>query len=390
MDVTAIISEYNPFHNGHKYQIDAVKSRFPDTSVIAVMSPDFVQRGQPAVFDKYVRGRCAVSCGADLAVSMPLVFSLSSAEGFAEGGVRLARMMGANALSFGVEDDDIDALTAIADVLITDKFEKALQEALTSFPSLPYASVRQKVLEDFIGKSKGELIKKPNNILAIEYIKAAMRYCPEMEFRPVKRMGKGHNDSSTEGSIISASAIRSIIDKPSLWKSSMPDRACAVLYGQRQTDMNKYRQFLYYVLTVADYETIVNATGSKELADTVYSSIKKARDFEKFRSGISRRKFPETRIDRALLCALLKLGYDEFMHSAPEYATVLAMNSEGRKILKNAEVPLLSRYSNFKKISGKQIETELLADRIWARCLDISYGDEYFINKKPFIAEDIQ
>lgn len=386
--VTAVICEYNPFHKGHKYQLDEIRRLKPDTKILSVMSPNFVQRGQPALFDKYVRGECAVRCGADIAVSMPQVFSLLSAEGFAECGVRLASRLGAKTLSFGVENDDVEKLKNIAKTLISDEFEEKFSEFMFSFPSLSFPTIRQKTLEHFVGKEGAEIISTPNNILGVEYIKAIMRYCPDMEILPIKRKGNGYNDSSESGDYLSATAIRQMLYSGKDWKKAVPNEIISLLSNSVHLEAQTYEAFLFSVLTIAKYGLALHSSGGPELANTIITSIAESGEYSDFRQRLSRKKFVETRIDRTLVNIMLGLRFDEYMHSEPEYATVLAMNSRGRDIIKKCDFPLISRYADGKKLEGAQIQKELLADRIWARCTSTPMGEKYFINKRPFMAED--
>lgn len=389
MDVTAIICEYNPFHKGHEYQLNKVKELCPDTKIVSIMSPNFVQRGRPAVFDKFVRGECAVRCGADLAISMPQVFAILSAEGFAEGGVRLAKKLGATALAFGVETDDLERLTKIAGILLSEEFEGALQKELTGSPFLSFPAVRQKALEAFVGKDDSAIISTHNNILAVEYIKASMRYCPDMKLIPIKRVGKGYGDLSESGELLSASAIRNVMKEKREWQHAVPKGSLRAVNSAIMLDGEKYDSLLFSALSVGEYDRILWATNSKELANTISTAIKSSGDYKSFREKLSRKKFPETRIDRSLISFLLGIKGDEYMHSDPEYATLLAMNGNGRSVVKQSDIPIVSKFGETKKLLGKQIEKERLADRIWARCTDIPDGEKYFIDKKPYIAEDV-
>lgn len=389
MAVTAIICEYNPFHMGHKYQIDTIKKNKPDTNVISIMSPDFVQRGRPAVFDKYVRGECAVRCGADLAVAMPQVFALLSAEGFAEGGVRTAKLLGADSLAFGVEDNEADKLTKIAEILISRDFEEVLKKELTLSPQLPFPTVRQRVLRTFAGED-ADLISTPNNILAVEYIKACLRYCPDIKLIPIKRVGNGYSDPSESGNYLSATAIRTIITENRPWTGHVPTETLPTVKAAVKTDYEKYDAFLFSALSVGDHDEILSASGNKELADTILSAIRSSGDYPLFRNKLSRKKFAETKIDRALISFLLGIKCDEYMHSIPKYVTLLAMNSSGREIIRNSRISVISKFGDAKKLFSKQIEKELLADRIWARCCEKPCGESYFVNKKPYVAEEIK
>lgn len=386
MAVTAIICEYNPFHKGHKYQIDKLKELYPSTKVISVMSPDFVQRGRPAVFDKYVRGECALRCGTDLAVSMPQVCALLSAEGFAESGVRIAKRMGADSLAFGVEDDCIQRLIKIAETLISYEFEQVIKEELQQGVSLSYPVIRQRALRRFAG-DEADLISTPNNILAVEYIKACMRYCPEMKLIPIKRIGNGHADSSVNGDVLSASAIRNIMSDNGDWTRLIPEETANVLKNAVMIDTERYDDLLFAALSVSDAKRIRFAFGNKELSDTVCSAIGACGTYREFRQMLSRRKFPETKIDRGLCAFILNCEKDEYMHAEPEYVTLLASNGIGRVILKSSNIPVITKFSDKKCIDQNQIEHELLAEKIWARCSFSPSGERYFVDKKPFITE---
>ncbi len=383
----AIICEYNPFHKGHKYQLDTVRKLLPDSEIISIMSPSFVQRGQPAVFDKFIRGECAVSCGADLAVSMPQVLALLSAEGFAEGGVKVAKLLGADTLAFGVENDDTELLVRVAGCLISPEFEAVLKKELEASPELSFPIVRQKALSRMIGDS-ADVISTPNNILAVEYIKAIIKNAPEMKILPIKRIGNAHSDLSENGEFLSASAIRELMKSKSNWKSALPHEVLNVLKNANQLDVDRYQDFLYTAVTISDYDRIYKATGNKELSDTIYSAVKRSADYNGFRASLCRKKFTQTKIDRCLINILLNLSADEFMHASPEYITLLAMNMTGRKIIsetRNQDTVVISRYGDSKKLKGSQIKLEQLADRIWARCTDKPCGEDYFVNKTPVV-----
>ncbi len=390
MSITAVICEYNPFHKGHKYQLDEIKRLCPNSTVVSVMSPNFVQRGRPAILDKYIRGECAIRSGADLAVSMPVVFSLLSAEGFAEAGVKTALRLGADTLAFGVESTDIEGLCKIAKALISSKFDKSVKEAIEASPADSFPKVRQKALQGFVGKENSELIAAPNNILAVEYIKAIYRFCPEMKILPIKRIGSGYSDTNCDGEFLSATAIRIIESNKGDISPHIPSPTVDTVNGATRINETRYNDFLMSVITVADYDKIISATGNKELADIIFSSIRRFGDYTSFRSAISRRKFNETAIDRALSNIILGIKKDAYMHIEPNYVTLLGANANGRKVIKSTGISVISKFKSLRDICSTQAETEMLADRIWARCSTDMSGEQYFVDKKPFTAEEIK
>lgn len=399
MDITAVICEYNPFHKGHKYQINEIKKSSPDTTVLCIMSPNFVQRGSAAIYDKYTRAHSALLSGADIVLSMPQCFALLSAEGFARCGVKIASLMGATSLAFGVENDDEEVLKNIAKTLALPEFEKALSEEIKKAPSESFPKNREKALLRFLRKEEALFIREPNNILAVEYIKAINDICPDMEIKPIKRVGNGHLDNSNVGEYISASGIRQTLKSGEDILPYLPLETHSIIKDSKEFDMAKYHDFLYSALTTSDYEKIFNACGNKELTDIVFASAKKFPTYSDFRSSLSRKKHPETKIDRVLTNVLLNLKFDSFLHETPSYANVLAINHKGRKVISNLEkdspLILLSRGAQYKRHLKnsdfkKQVEYELMADRIYSRCFKNPCGEEYFINKKTIISEDVK
>lgn len=392
MDIVAIVSEYNPFHKGHKYQIDEIKKIIPDSSIISVMSPNFVQRGYPAVYDKYTRGECAVRSGADLAVSMPQVFAVLSAEGFAEGGVRIASKLGATHLAFGVENQDEALITAIASFLITSEFEEAIKKELDLSPSLSYPAVREKILEKELGKEAASFIKTPNNILAVEYVKAILRYASHLKILPIKRIGNAHADSSRHGDILSATAIRGLIAENSDFLYALPEETAKTVSDANRFDFKKFEALLYSVIFSKKKTDILKCSGNAELTDIIFKNAQSYPDFPSFRGSLARRRHTQTKIDRVLINTLLDIGFDEHLHNEPEYATILAINNKGKKIIssirKSTDLMLISRGVDGKKQVPNGIDVEIFADRIYGRCMTAPVDGGYFLRKKPFVYEE--
>ncbi len=392
MDTVAIISEYNPFHKGHSYQISEVRKQLNNPTVISIMSPNFVQRGYPAIFDKYIRGECALKGGVDLAISMPLVFALLSAEGFAECGVKLAGKVGANYLSFGVEDDDKVLLEEVTELLLSPAFESEIKDEIKLNPESSYPTVRAKAVKKLLGSSGFDFINKPNNILAVEYNKAIKRYAPEIKVLPVKRTGNAHHDVSCKGDFLSATAIRSLINDRKEYFDFIPSSVKETLKNAVSFDYDEYEKFLYSVLFTKSREDILKYVSNKELANIIKKAAEIYPTYELFRTSLSRKKYTETKIDRMLISILLEIPFEKYYHKEPEYVTLLAMNDKGKKALsklrKSDSLTVLSRGADCKKyphLSG--METEIFADRIYSRCLKSKEDGSYFYKKKPYKSE---
>ena len=193
MDITGIICEYNPLHLGHKKQFDRIKSEYPHTGIVCLMSGNYVQRGYPAVFDKSLRAKAAILSGADLILELPVTAALSSAEGFASEGVRILGGF-CHRLCFGAESADKEALLCAAKALLSSQFSEKLKAELDKGVSFPVA--RQRALEVIGGN--GDILSRPNDILGTEYCKAILQQGVPMEPMPILREGSYHDQCIDE------------------------------------------------------------------------------------------------------------------------------------------------------------------------------------------------
>ena len=210
MAIIGIIAEYNPFHTGHEYHIARSRELLgADSTVICVMSGDFVQRGEAALYSKFARAEAACRCGADLVIELPLPWALSSAEGFARGAVGLLGALGATHLSFGSECGDVQRLERIAENLIDPAVNAEISRELNENANNSYASARQTVLARRLG-DEAKLIEQPNNILAVEYLKAIYEQRLDITPMTVQRIGSGHDMTGDIGPK-SASELRRMI-----------------------------------------------------------------------------------------------------------------------------------------------------------------------------------
>ena len=217
MKTVGIICEYNPFHNGHKKQIDTIRREFvDDCTIVCLMSGNFVQRGAPAIFHKSLRAKAALLSGADLVLELPITYALSSAEGFAAGGVKILSNF-CDTLCFGTETGDAESLISTAKALLSDEFRVALREQLDKGLSFPAA--RAAAL-----KEHADLLQRPNDILAVEYCKAILAQGSSMQPMPILRRGDYH-DTSAELENPSATSIRNLLQASQPWEAFVPATA---------------------------------------------------------------------------------------------------------------------------------------------------------------------
>ncbi|MBO7389718.1 MAG: nucleotidyltransferase family protein, partial [Oscillospiraceae bacterium] len=227
MNAVGIVAEYNPFHKGHEYHIKSTKELLgTDLPVVAVMSGDYVQRGECAVFDKFARAKAAVLSGADLVVELPAPYALSSAENYALSSVSLLKALRISHISFGSECGDVKTLESLAELVGSSSFISELKSYISDNPSVSFASARQILAEKYLGKN-GKLLESPNNILAVEYLKAINNLETDITPVTVKRMGAGH-DTVCDDLFKSASDIRERILKEEDYCRSIPENSFSV------------------------------------------------------------------------------------------------------------------------------------------------------------------
>lgn len=330
MHITGIICEYNPLHLGHQKQLDAVRAAFPEGAIVCIMSGNFVQRGKPAIFDKLVRARSALQCGADLVLELPVTAALSSAEGFAAEGVRLLGSF-CDHLCFGAETADGKLLLDTARALLSADFTERLRTELDKGLSFPAA--RQAALQAMGVSSK--ILEQPNNILAVEYCKAILQQNCAMEIMPILRQGDYH-DTCPDTVNPSATAVRELLENADDWQNYVPAEARDCFCGASvHTLAAGERAILAKLRTMTDEEFEVLPYGSEGLWRKLMHASRQETALEDVLTATKSKRYTRSRLDRMVMCAFLGLTEDHLTSPAP-YARVLALNDKGRQVLKLA------------------------------------------------------
>lgn len=326
-----IVCEYNPLHLGHKKQLAAIRRRFgPETGIVCAMSGNFVQRGAPAMFDKTLRAAAAVECGADLVVELPLNVCLSSAEGYAAGAVAVLEKL-CGAICFGCETGDAQALMAAARALLSGEFQPLLKEELARGSSFPAA--RQRALEKM--GLPAEILRRPNDILAVEYCKAILSQGLGLEIFPIRRQGDYHADTADPQNP-SATAVRELLRTGRDWKRFVPPEAAAILEGAPIHTLEAgERAILYRLRTMTEAELQSLPYGGEGLWRKLLHAREEENTLEDILTAAKSKRYTRTRLDRMVLCALLGLSRERMEAGAP-WARVLAFNDRGRAILRGA------------------------------------------------------
>ncbi len=335
MKTAAVICEYNPFHNGHKFQLEQTRS-LGATHIAAVMSGSFTQRGDAAVFDKYVRAKTALENGADLVLELPVRYSLCAAEGFARGAVGIISALGCvDMLSFGSECGSIPALReaagAVEYAVKTPEFQ-ILLEGGKSYPAALAEAVNKYYTKDVY-----DIISSPNNTLAVEYIKALDDIGSHIEPVTIRREGAGHDSGEETSRFISASLIRKKILAGERYAEFAPEDAAPA------ADIKRLETAILAKLRTMrqeDFEQVYDA--AQGLAERLYKAARKACTLDELYFLAKTKRYTLARIRRAVLCAFLGVE-KKMLLEKDAYIHILGMNGKGREILaaaKSAGCPL--------------------------------------------------
>lgn len=345
-NVVGIIGEYNPFHNGHAYHLEKSKQEAHADYSIAVISGNFVQRGNVSLIDKWAKANMAISNGIDLVIELPTIYSISSAENFAYGAVKILDSLNiVDYISFGSEACNIDILEKCADVLYKEppKFVNLLNHELSKGLSFPKA--RENALLMYLNdiRKYSNILSNPNNILAIEYIKALKRLKSTIKPIAIKRMNVGYNELEVKNNFASATAIREKIktDKPAGLSKLMPPNSYRILYnsilkGHYIKDIKNFEKEIIYTLRKMSLKEISNLPDVTEgLEHNIKNAANSCNTIEEFMNIIKTKRYTNTRIQRILLYALLGITKDDMKASfkAQPYIRVLGMNNKGKELL---------------------------------------------------------
>lgn len=372
MKTAAIICEYNPYHSGHKYQMDRLREDGYD-NIIAVMSGSVVQRGEIACADKYTRARAAVECGADIVVELPCPYSCSSAEYFAYGGVFAADALGADVLSFGSECGDIDSLSRHA------------QRRRTALPGEGAASAELSGTE-FLS----------NDILGIEYIRAVKRIDSRMLPITHKRLGGAYRSEEADVEHPSASAIRRLITSGDIdaVERIMPREAYRVLEKSFDMADAARRDLILFSMIAARFtftdekELSRAAFLSGGLAERMKNAAQSAVSLEDFYAKCATKVYTDGRIRRASICGLCGID-SEALKRAPEYLTLLAASRRGREYLSKARLSIEVCTTVRQKKKYPSFEYEKRFDTLYSAVTAGESGGEreIFFNRSPYISQ---
>lgn len=376
MHTVAIICEYNPFHNGHKYQIDKIREEFgQDTCIVAIMSGNFTQRGEIAIADKSLRARCAVDSGVNLCLELPFPFSISSAEFFASSAVHIANSIGTvEYLSFGSESGDIDVLTRTAECMMSEKYALTFKSLAAEGKNEGYPKICERALLLAFGKEESFAKMSPNNILAVEYIKALMRSSSTIKPHTIKRRGSEYDDTYLCSSKYpSAAAIRaSVLAGDISALEYVPDTTkhliiSAIESGEFPCLEDRLSTAVISALRLnspLEREGIHDTKGG--LYNRLITKSFEAHDINTLVLLTETKKYTTARIRRIMWYSFFGVTSSE-VYQLPMYTQLLAMDSLGRSELKRikkiSDFPILTKPSRTDKLNEGAMKQKSAADR---------------------------
>ena len=375
MASVGIIAEYNPFHNGHLYQIEKIKKKYPEDTIIIAMSGNFTQRGEPAIIDKWNRTRLAIENGADLVIEIPYAFTTQSADYYSYAGITLLENLKVEKLIFGSESNNIEDITEIAKAQLEEKDFDKLVKIYSKF-GYNYPTSLSLALKDLTGKE----IKTPNDILGITYIKTIIKKKYKIKPIAIQRTNEYHNKDLT-GTISSATSIRENLDNLENIKETVPKTTYKALTKETIHKKEDYFNFLKYkIITEENLEKYHLV--EKDLAVKLKKEIQNSTNYEELIQNVKSKHQTYSKISRALLHILCNYTKEESKENTKiKYIRLLGFNDTGRKYLnkhkKDISLPIISKITKEKE---SMLELELNTTKIYT----LPYKDSKEEYKKEY------
>lgn len=382
--VLGIIAEYNPFHNGHMYHLQKAKEQSGAQYCICVMSGNFVQRGNTSIVNKWKKAEMALLNGVDLVIELPTIYSVASAEGFSLGAIKLLNNLKiVDAISFGTETSDFAALNNISSIVNEEpmKYKSILNSELKKGLSFPKA--RENALMLYLNDNKryDNILNTPNNILAIEYLKALKKIKSTIQPIPVKREKVYYNDNVIVDEFASATAIRKLLKNEdfSEIRKVVPKSTYQILkketeLGNVVLDLSRYEKEIIYNLRRMTVSEIAELPDVNEgLEHSLKNAANYSNDITNLINIVKNKRYTVTRIQRILICALLGITKRDvgMAKKAEPYIRVLGFNEKGKELISriNKQNPKATVITSVKKFQDKNNNNK--NSKIYKRLLDI-------------------
>ncbi len=386
--VVGIVAEYNPFHNGHMYHLSKAKEKSGAQYSICVMSGNFVQRGNSSILNKWKKAEMALQNGIDLVIELPTIYSISSAEGFSFGAMKILKSLNiVDAVSFGTETEDYAVLNNISNVICDEPklYKDLLNKELKKGLSFPKARENALMLYFDNNERYNNILNAPNNILAIEYLKSLKKIKSTIQPIPVKREKVYYNDNTIVDEFASATAIRKLISNKQFGdiRKVVPKTTYEMLYrefelGNIVLDLSCYEKQIIYVLRNMTIEEIANLPDVNEgLENSLKNAANFTNDLASFINVVKSKRYTQSRIQRILICALLGITKKDVAMAkrTVPYIRALGFNNKGKELISrikkiNPKAPIITSVKKFKdsntnKVYNRLLDIDILATDIY-------------------------
>ena len=372
MKVIGIIAEYNPFHNGHLYQIKKIKELYPDSILVGVISSSFTQRGDISILNKWDKTKIALDNGLDLVIELPFVYATQSSDIFAKGALEILSKLKIDTLVFGTESDSIDKLKELANIQINNKeYNIRVKKYLDT--GLNYPTALNKALEDFSHYK----VNTPNDLLALSYIKEIIKNNYNIEVINIKRTTSYYGEE-IKNNITSATNIRKLYLEDKNISNLIPYNQ-DILY---KINMNNYFNYLKYKIIVEGSNLNKYQTVDEGIENRIIKEINNSKNNEELIQNIKTKRYTYNKISRMLLHILTNFTKEEAKNISIDYIRVLGFSTKGKKYLnnikKNISVPLITRY---KKEISKVLDIELRITNIYSLVSNSNELEKEYKNK---------
>jgi len=357
MNIIGIVCEYDPFHNGHKYQIDKIKEKYKDSLIIAIMSTSFTQRGNLSIINKWDKTRCALLNGIDIVMELPYIYTTQSSDIFAHYSIYFLNKLKVDTLCFGSESNNKDILINNAKIqLNSSEFDSLVSKYMKDGINYPTA------LNNALKTLGGTNINEPNDLLALSYIKEIIKNNYNIEIFNIKRTNNYH-DTLSNDSIISSSNIRNKLINNEDISSFIPSNTLKYINFKDYRD--KYFELLKYKI-INEKDLSIYLDVDEGLDTRIKNSINKSKTIEELIQNIKTKRYTYNKINRMLnhiLCSYTK--YEKDLYKYPEYIRILGFSNKGRdylnKIKNNIDLDILNKYdtSKYKSLNVEKRVSEI-------------------------------
>lgn len=375
MKVAGVIAEYNPFHKGHELLIRRTRENGA-THIVVVMSGNYVQRGEPAMFSHSARVRAALECGADLVLQLPVVYAVSGAQKFARAGVKILDSLGCvDELVFGSECGDADIIVSAARAVCSERVQELIGAEMEK--GITFAAARENALRSVSGEY-ADIIRTPNNILGVEYAAAIDETGSRIKPVTFRREGAGHGESDEADGIASASHIRNLIAQGKEWKNFVPDAAAEIFENEIReqkaiVNYDKFETAVLFKLRTTDSASLASAPDVSEgIENRILAASATSSSIEELYTNAKTKRYTHARIRRIVLCHLLGITAEDCNMQVP-YIRLLGLNPRGAELMKaakaSAKLPVISKTADIARAdeAAKRIfEIECKASDIYS------------------------